>query len=211
LHFIYVSAVVAWIVALVAGKVNFDSNTWRYYEWTSLNFYPSVDPLSSGAAFTDAGSMVFTLGSRIDRSRSWNFKNADTYCIAPIVSPKAKLPPGSYDFWAVGMNCCGEHTPSNEIDFQCGKDVSDSGAGGLRIVDVQPVRFYRLAVEQAKSKYHVTSNHPIFLTWSKDPLAEVNKYSSRGVKTFLCSVLLFIGIHSMLTVTTLGVFVYGEK
>ena len=38
------------------------------------------------------------------------------YCVVPIVNGEAK--PASYDFWAVGTNCC-------EQNFKCGELLGD--------------------------------------------------------------------------------------
>ena len=117
------------------------------------------------------------------------FKNVDTYCVAPVSvlqGPQFNcrcaerrlsapggvvLPLETYDFWAIGMDCCSV----NAADFHCGMglgwascllplshgrsaraaralagEVGNSKAhSGLRLLDDRQRSFYRLAVEQA--------------------------------------------------------------
>ena len=117
--------------------------------------------------------------------RSMAFKNVDTYCVAPVsvlqgrlwllpqfsqILCRVSMPGGvvlpleTYDFWAIGMDCCSV----NAADFHCGTglgwilsvrpekaklaggEVGNFKAhSGLRLLDDRQRSFYRLAVEQA--------------------------------------------------------------
>jgi len=215
LLFLFATSLFAWVSGLVTGQINYVTNALRYYEYAYLHLYPSIDPQAdSGQEVLDAGRLVFTPGSRVDRSRAVSFKNVDTYCVAPVVSSDEHL--GAYDFWATGVNCCGNApvnatlrgtvnatlrgTMTAEADFHCGQDFNTTGAGGLRVLDDGLVPFFRLAVEQAKSKYHLNANHPIFFTWVQDPVGETNMYMDRALKSYLCSFLLFFGLQFFLVV-----------
>jgi len=207
LLFIFASSLFAWISGLVAGQINYYEYALRYYEYASLHLYPYVDPQGdSGQGVLDAGRLIFTPGSHVDRNLSVSFKHVDTYCVAPVVSADGHL--GSYDFWATGVNCCGD-SPVNatlrgavpaKTGFQCGQDFNTTGAGGLRVLDNGLIPFFRLAVEQAKSKYHLNANQPIFFTWVQDPVGETNKYMDLALKNYLCGVLLFFGLQFALVV-----------
>jgi len=204
--FLCITSLIAWASGVVLGDANYEMNTWRYYEWANLKLYPHVDPeVVAGQAVLDAGRLVFTPGSRLDRNRSVSFKSIDTYCAAPVVSSDRIM--GSYDFWATGVNCCGDSVVNASLrggsvaagtNFQCGKDVNATGAGGLRVLDDHLIPFYRLAVEQAVSKYRINAHHPIFLTWVQDPVGEVNAYADRAVKNYLFRVFLFFGLQLFL-------------
>lgn len=214
LYFIAACTLLAWVAALVTGEVNYTTNAWRYHMLTNLKFYASVDPQGdSGQALLDAGQLVFTHGSHVDVNRSISFKSVDTYCVAPVVSSENHL--GSYDFWATGVNCCGGSSVNASLrggtvaagtNFQCGQDVNNTGAGGLRVLDNDQLPFFRLAVEQAKSKYHLTANKPIFVTWVQDPLGEINVFADRALKSYVCGVLLFCGFQFALVVFAITSF-----
>jgi len=214
LYFIAASTLLAWVAALFAGEVNYSTNAWRYHALTNLKFYTNVDPQGdSGQALLDAGQLVFTPGSRVDVSRSISFKSVDTYCIAPVVSSENHL--GSYDFWATGVNCCGDSSVNASLrggtvaagtNFQCGQDVNNTGAGGLRVLDNDQIPFFRAAVEQAKSKYHIIANKPIFVTWVQDPLGAINLFADRALKSYIFGVLLFCGFQFALVVVAITSF-----
>ena len=50
-----------------------------------------------------------------------SFKSRDMYCVAPIVDTNCKSFCG-YDFWAVGVNCCGN---DDQVDFTCDLDAKN--------------------------------------------------------------------------------------
>merc|ERR1740121_3126179 len=100
----------------------------------NLNTYSDVDPSQmKGQQLMDAGRIVFTQNSKLDIRRSMSFKNLDSYCVAPITignenTTYAAL--ASYDFWAVGINCCSDNT----ADFHCGEFDNSKAHAGLRLM-----------------------------------------------------------------------------
>ena len=66
-----------------------------------------------GQQLLDAGIVQFAPGSQLDVKKSMGFKNGELYCVAPIVFGTAS--PVSYDFWAVGKDCCS----GSQADFSC--------------------------------------------------------------------------------------------
>ncbi|CAD7928986.1 unnamed protein product [Amoebophrya sp. A120] len=90
--------------------------------------------LQSGQNFQDAGVVSFSADSYIDRAHNACFRGAGvSYCVVPIVQDTAgtgdrtrlpSSPTGSYDYFAVGTDCC---SCPGTGDFQCGDwDFSES-------------------------------------------------------------------------------------
>jgi hypothetical protein len=110
------TSIIAWIVAYFAGNWNYHHNMRAYYQVQDLNVYPSVDPSKyRGNQLMDAGMLQFTGHSSLWLEKSIGFKNGDVHCVAPIKSGNHTHK--TYDFWAVGLNCCSAHVPS----FRCGE------------------------------------------------------------------------------------------
>mmetsp|Transcript_44209 Transcript_44209/g.96170 ORF Transcript_44209/g.96170 Transcript_44209/m.96170 type:complete len:305 (-) Transcript_44209:39-953(-) len=190
LTFFALTTFIAVLAAAIIGFINFYDNMVPFYEANSLNVYPAVNPSSQqGVEVMDGGRVYFTTGSRVDRHMGMAFKNDETYCVAPIVvfnstsnlpmEPKTK----SYDFWAIGMNCC-----DRQGNFRCGSYANPKARSGLRLMTEEERPNYRLAVQQAEATYSITSIHPVFFTWVQDPVDEINKWLVSGRELFWKSV-----------------------
>jgi len=184
----YTFAALALLIATVAAAVLGDMNYWYnmqpYYDIENINTYPAVDPArEKGQQLMDAGRAYFVEGSGLDTSKSMAFKNLDKYCVAPIVSGQEPLT--SYDFWAVGVNCCS----GTAADFRCGEFDNPKARSGLRLMRDDQRPFFRLAVQQAEAAYNITATHPLFFYWMQDPVAEMMSYRSDGFKYGLLAML----------------------
>mmetsp|Transcript_74506 Transcript_74506/g.155315 ORF Transcript_74506/g.155315 Transcript_74506/m.155315 type:complete len:320 (+) Transcript_74506:251-1210(+) len=195
--FIFITALAAWIFGYVFGNKNFRVNIRPYMDIMSLNLYPDIDPAEyRSQQVMDAGRIYFSEGTKLDLDHSMGFKNYDTYCVSPIVSKDNKTAGDSYDFWAVGMNCCSGHIP----DFHCGDFDNPKARAGLRLMNDGQRAYFRLAVQQAEAAYKIRAPHPVFVYWMEDPMSEVNAYQDAGYKYWLIGVSVVAGVQILLVV-----------
>jgi len=207
LAFMFLTMLVGWTVAVVAGDINYHDNMKPFYDLMNLNNYPDVDPaVMRGQMVMDAGRISFTDDTHLDLKRSIGFKSNDVYCVAPV--SKANKTKGgmqtlkNYDFWAVGVNCCS----GSEPDFHCGQYNSASAHGGLRLMHDSERPFFRLAVQQAEAAYGIKAAHPLFFHWMQDPQAEVNSYREQGFKNYLIGLFMNFSIQLFLVAAATLVF-----
>mmetsp|Transcript_49463 Transcript_49463/g.108022 ORF Transcript_49463/g.108022 Transcript_49463/m.108022 type:complete len:290 (+) Transcript_49463:159-1028(+) len=191
-----VALLVAITVAALLGDMNFWYNMQPFYDVENLNTYPDVDPARNrGQQRMDAGRVYFVEGSALDPTKSMAFKNIDTYCVAPIVRDTgAKLV--TYDFWAVGINCCSAAPGS----FRCGQYSNPKARAGLRLMRDDERPFYRLAVQQAEAAYKIAAAHPLFFFWMEDPVEEMRMYRDTGFKYYLLGIFFYFGLNLLAVV-----------
>jgi len=188
--FAAIECFVAVCLAIVLGDMNFWYNMQPFYDIENLNTYPSVNPArEKGQQLMDAGRVYFADGTGLDMKKAMAFKNLDLYCVAPIVNGQEQL--ASYDFWAVGINCCS----GVSSDFRCGEFNNPHARSGLRLMRDDQRPFFRLAVQQAEAAYNVKATHPLFFHWMQDPVAEMNSYRDDGFKYYLIGVFTFFAFN----------------
>lgn len=203
--FLYTTALVALILAVAVGNENFWSNMEPYYDVVNLNTYADVDPARvRGQEIMDAGRVTFVAGSRLDLNRSMGFKNMETFCIAPITSGSVEgnAPLASYDFFAVGKDCC----TGNSADFKCDAYDRRDAKAGVRLVRDGDRAFYRLAVQQAQSAYSIKATHPLFFHWVLDPVASTEEYRRSGLKMYLLGMFGHFGFQLLLVAGAVSAF-----
>lgn len=200
--FLCFACVAAVLAGIVVGDFNYFYNTEPYYSLLGLDYEPDVNPSLSGVAHMDTGRFLFTNGSKLDLSRAMSLRMRDVYCVAPVIwdSPKVGANP-SYDYWAVGMNCCSPTQP--QADFNCGEARSVAASAGMRLMDDGSRPWYRMAVQEAEAAYDIAAAHPIFLHWVQDPLAEANGRSERGMRLLIESFFSFLAAMAFVTVVAL--------
>eukprot|EP00931_Biecheleriopsis_adriatica_P001171 TRINITY_DN101413_c0_g1_i1.p1 TRINITY_DN101413_c0_g1~~TRINITY_DN101413_c0_g1_i1.p1 ORF type:complete len:304 (+),score=62.70 TRINITY_DN101413_c0_g1_i1:52-963(+) len=173
----------ATVLAAFFGDMNYWYNMQPYYDIENINTYPSVSPARErGQQLMDGGRVYFEEGTNLDLSMAMSFKNLDRYCVAPIVNGQEVLT--SYDFWAVGVNCC----TATSSDFRCGEYDNPNARSGLRLMRDDQRPFFRLAVQQAEAAFNIKATHPLFFYWMQDPVSEVLKYKADGFKNALIAV-----------------------
>jgi len=170
----------AFVAAYVLGEENYGSNMNKYYNMLNLNNYTGISPARMrGQQLMDAGLIEFADGSHLDTLKSMGFQNGKIYCVAPITIGTATL--ANYDFWAVGTNCCS----SNQADYACENFNNPHANGGLRLMADSDRPFYRLAVQQAEATYGFKATHPLFFTWTVDPVNTVVSWRQSGRNEYL--------------------------
>eukprot|EP00425_Heterocapsa_triquetra_P032593 CAMPEP_0195103270 /NCGR_PEP_ID=MMETSP0448-20130528/71660_1 /TAXON_ID=66468 /ORGANISM="Heterocapsa triquestra, Strain CCMP 448" /LENGTH=325 /DNA_ID=CAMNT_0040138917 /DNA_START=115 /DNA_END=1092 /DNA_ORIENTATION=- len=180
-----------WLAAMVVGRYNFATIA-PYYHMGTMNTYVDVDPArTTGAAVMDAGRILFVQGTHLNISRSMGFRSSSMYCVAPIVAAppaggNASAEPLSYDFWAVGVGCCS----GQQADFKCGEADWYAGAG-MRLLDDGQRPYFQMAVQQAEATFGITSTHPVFLRWTKDPILEVNAHREQACQQLIVAIFSF--------------------
>lgn len=178
--FLFLSLLVAWILAVVMGDINYTNYLQTYYSYGELNTYRDVKPdRQFGEQLMDAGSVEFHQYSFLDLPKSMGFKSYDIYCVAPVGYGRRNL--ATYDYWVVGKNCCSGNATA---DFQCGEYANPKAKGGLRLVNPEERAFYRLAVQQAESIYHIKANHPLFFTWMENTTLAKQHWKAEGMRLF---------------------------
>lgn len=198
-----VACFMAWILGVALGDMNFFYNMEPFYDASNLNNYPFVDPSRMpGQQVMDAGQMTFVPGSKLDLKKSMTFHNLDTYCVTPIVNSNSKTPAASYDFWAVGMNCCS----GGPGDFSCGEYNNPHVSSGLRVMREDQREFFRLAVKQAESAYNIKAQHPLFFHWMQDPAAELVAYMDEGFKYYTLGVFAFFAFTFFFVIVSVVFF-----
>mmetsp|Transcript_41763 Transcript_41763/g.100229 ORF Transcript_41763/g.100229 Transcript_41763/m.100229 type:complete len:308 (+) Transcript_41763:92-1015(+) len=194
--FLAFTMTLALVAAVGLGDANFWFYSQPYYVINDLNSYVNVDPskiLQRGSQYMDAGRMYFTPTAMVDTSRAIGFKNGDVYCVAPIVLSEKRVLP-SYDFWAVGKNCCNGLTP----DFRCGEYRNPRAKSGLRMMSEMDRRLYRLAVMKASSAYDLVAAHPLFFFWVEDPVVEANTYRDTAWANLVVGIIAHFVAHTIM-------------
>jgi len=180
---------VAVFTALGLGSHIFNRYSLPYHLVRDLKVIGHVDASKErGQNVMDAGILYFAEGNIIDATRSWHFKQGSVYCVAPIIKGepgKAVSETGSFDFWAVGKDCCSV----SSSDFRCGAYANPLARSAIRVLGDEDRKFYRLAVEQSETLYGIMATHPIFVEWSQDPLAVVNSWNSKALTSYVIAVI----------------------
>lgn len=192
--FLSVSLVVAFVLGVTFGSTCYKVYMSKYYDMTTLSLYPNVDvSYVGGAEVMDAGRIVFSTGSKLNTSMTMGYKDGSTYCVAPIVTASpTRRPMVSFDFWAVGKDCCSGN-PLIKSDYTCAEFDNPRAHSGMRLLDSDLP--YKLAVEQAKLAYNIHSDHPLFFHWVEDPIGEVSSLEAHGFNWFILAVLIFSALQ----------------
>lgn len=190
------SVLMAFFLGLLAGDWNYMEHMSKFYDVLNLNTYENINPASTvGHQLMDGGRITFVEGSHLDVNKAIGFKNLAVYCVAPIVNSAADAPStGSFDFWAVGKDCC-----TGEIgDFgSCGATDDPNVHAALRLMDDELRPYFRLAVQQAEATFNIKATHPMFYTWLSSPDTEMVRYEEQGYKSFIIGLFMFFAFQAL--------------
>lgn len=189
-----VLGIAGWIWAMAAANENFLINMQPYNDLQQLTVYKDVDPSKDlSNQYLDFGILGFVKQAELDPKLSMSFKNRDTYCVAPVKVSGAKTQ--TYDYWAVGMNCCGSHHNFYNVhDFQCGgwNNPRHEARSGVRVMRESNRAFYQLAASQAAAAYDIpVGANPIFFEYVADPAASINALQDDGMHNFVRAIFNF--------------------
>merc|ERR1719420_2899893 len=197
-------SLVATILAWILGDGNYWQYMATYYNIQDLDTYVNVDPSTErGQSFMDGGQVYFKESSYVAVENANAFQNNGIYCVAPIVrQPLANqgsaqevdvqgtfaMPAsGTFDFWAVGINCC---DPTG-LAFKCADVGNKMARAGLRVIRDDQRAFFYMAVQEWAAKYGLPTKHPLFFYWVVDPLATVTATKLKGTWNFYSHTLLY--------------------
>lgn len=181
------------VLGFLFGELNYAVNMGPYYLQSNMNSYPSVNPAKvKGQQVLDAGRVYFIEDSALDLRKAMAYKDGDTYCVAPVIHGEDT--PASYDYWAVGVNCCS----AGAADFRCGAYNNPKARAGVRAMNAAEEPFLKLAVQQAEAAYNIKSQSPLFFHWVEDPLAKVVTLRDAGVKWFIMGCFMYIAFNLFL-------------
>lgn len=187
--FSFFTLFVATALSAGLGSAIYWTSMYPFYFIGGLKTVSNVNPaLRPGQGLMDAGKVYFADGVKLNYTTGMSFTSYDNYCVAPIVMEDSA--PASYDFWAVGVNCCEPNNP----EFRCGEFGNARARAGIRLMREEQRLFFRLAVQQAEAAYGLKADHPLFFYWVKDPDEQLMRYMADGYKYFV----LALGLHGAL-------------
>jgi len=178
------------------GSFIYDAQMFPFYSYEELKVYHEIDPKTqSGMRYTDGGVVYFAEGTTLKRDMNACLKNDHHYCVTPIVKcpfddcSDFKSDTGSYDYFAVGKDCCG----CPEGEFRCGAWNNPLAHGGLRLLGNEDLLYYRLAVKQWEAQFGLTSKTPLFFHWDLRPQKEAQFMDDLGY-TYMIGFSLCFGV-----------------
>jgi len=175
------------------GMANYSANLASSYTINSLNTYANIDvSADAGGMLMDVGKAYFGTGTHLDFKKVTSFKHVDIYCVVPIMKGTERMQ--TYDYWAVGKNCCGGELNDASTTFRCGEFNNPKARSGIRLIDDDSRAFYRLAVQQAEGAHHIIAPHPLFFEWVQDPSANLDKGAANGMRIFGGACACFLGV-----------------
>jgi len=197
-------ALAAFMGLLVGVSIHY---RWMLYnaKYTNMMKYSNVAASQPALQFEDAGSLLFTEGTTVDKTRAVGFRDirtSQTLCVAPVVDQQMG-PTDPIVFFAVGVNCCGWRG-----SFYCDDGAVSGTRGGLlklkpdqlvsplmepMVADEFDFEGFENAIDLQKSVFALSAaKHHRMLRWVKDPIASVDTYRKRGLEAALISCLAFI-------------------
>mmetsp|Transcript_22181 Transcript_22181/g.55924 ORF Transcript_22181/g.55924 Transcript_22181/m.55924 type:complete len:337 (-) Transcript_22181:91-1101(-) len=201
------------LLAVWLGETNYHWYQQHYFDIEYGHLHNGVLPTNSGFVYKDAAVVRFSADSRLDNTRVVAMqKDGHRYCVAPVISSTGTVTEGkSYNFWAVGLDCCNEQTR----EFSCGsgklkKTISADQVEATKIGILATYegdatverRLFLNAVRMANARFALPSfsrnDAIILLNWSVDPFQDKDDFRSGGLLFFwvwfVVSALVYAGL-----------------
>jgi len=212
-HGIFLLFVVS--IGVYLGRLNYYRNAFQYYSSEHGRTYTNVLPTEKAGAHTDAGKMYFHHSAVLDKTHGKGYLlHGTTYCAAPIhLAGNTTAAERTAEFWAVGINCCGD----TGLNFECddAKEASAHGGvvfhdrGGQWMIMPSPYDHFNTAVQAAAETHRLLApERPIFVRWAKDPIAYQEKTLGSAIGIVVLSA---ISALIVLILTTLGMLIYKMR
>jgi hypothetical protein len=188
--------------------------------------YTGVYPQQAAIAFPDAAYLKFAGDVVLDSHRAVSYQTLDsgtvTFCVAPITNSANA---GRVEFWAYGVDCCGESGGKFECD-----DADDASArAGWVLQDSQDSLWTNLglyisppdsrrdvyveAVKKAEAIYPLTTpgTDSIFVRWTKKDKEDLIKLEWIFVAVMAIIIMLQLGCLSLCMTRLFQRFSYVRK
>lgn len=218
LHFGLLSAC-AVVVAGMCGAGIYDRQTMSFWMGRNRASHSNVKPSESALAYTDANTINFTSGTRVDTLRSFGLRGLESggyiFCVAPVMD-RTLAEQREVHFWAVGRDCC---EPLS--GFRCGDALRPTVRAGAVVASGGGVgssfaafkyRQYNRAAQQAAAMYQLTTeSQPVFLWWTADPMSATVTDLSGALAWVLLLGLLYLFISFLLAGYIFFQDVYGHQ
>mmetsp|Transcript_37467 Transcript_37467/g.69877 ORF Transcript_37467/g.69877 Transcript_37467/m.69877 type:complete len:306 (-) Transcript_37467:64-981(-) len=183
--FLGIALTAALAMSVWFARLNYSKNMLASVTLGRLAMAAGVDPaIDSSSRYLDIGRLEFVEGTGLDFKKYVGFKDKDVYCAAPIVNKNATAPQ-SYDYWAVGLNCCDQN------GFRCGEYDNAAARSGVRLLNEEQRQFYVLAVKEAQATFGIKAMSPLFFFWVQDSKALQTTWKDKATEYWLLACLTF--------------------
>lgn len=185
-----------------------------YHVYKRTPSFSDVQPTTSPAAYSNAGFVSFSPGTKVDITRGLGHQAGKRYCVAPVVGEDETSAVG---YWAVGTGCCEQRGL-----FSCGGNLTKPDKrNGVVLMNVgapgQSLSIYESAVEQAAVVYGIPLPQqdvkPMLVFWNTDFDSFVSAIYSDAVTFCLLAMaafLLMVPVYSVV-LSVLGLSLFGQS
>lgn len=186
------------LAATIVGSYANATALMEYYRIEKGASYFNVLPQDLAAGRSDATTLVFAPGARIDEAMTYGYvdgytKARNVYCVAPVsLGNAADI---RIQYWAAGMNCC---EPRGV--FKCGQATKENVNGAIVLPEsYRSDPLFSAAVQGAQATYGVQAGDDYLLvTWTDDPIGYTQSLFSRTKNLFFIFALVYLVISVML-------------
>lgn len=195
--------VIACVASLILGVYGYQHFLRHYYEVGQGASYFNVLATDSAGSRSDATSLIFSNGTRVDSARTYGYldvtgsNHGNVYCIAPI-SDGADEDEGRIQYFAAGLNCCYQRSA-----FDC-EESSVPGARSAVVLNrgADADESLRAAVQGALHAYSMQASEDYLLVaWVNEPNEWRNRMWYHSLQLFAAFSFVYLLFSCMLGVT----------